>query len=140
MTSVTRLQLSNFRNFADLCIEPCAGLNFVYGENGSGKTSLLEAIHLLSSGKSFRSTLVDPLIRTGEPAATLFVETGDMKRIGLNKPRNQKHQLRLNEENQKNWDEVARLLPTQVLDASSFRLLEGGPKARRQCSTKLGST
>ena len=132
MSSVNQLQITNFRNFSEVSITPCSGLNLIYGANGSGKTSLLEALHLLSTGKSFRSSLVEPLIKEGEKSATVFCATRDQNRIGLTKPRNQKHQLRLNEENQRNWDQVARLLPTQVLDATSFELLEGGPKARRR--------
>ena len=132
MTSVNELQLSNFRNFGEASASPSSGINLIYGENGSGKTSLLEAIHLLSTGKSFRSSLVDPLIKDGEKAATIFAATADQNKVGLTKPRNQKQQLRLNEENQKNWDQVARILPSQVLDATSFDLLEGGPKARRR--------
>ncbi len=132
MNSVSKLQLTNFRNFAEVSIQPCPGLNLIHGENGSGKTSLLEALYVLSTGKSFRSSLVDPLVKNEEAGATLFVQTSDQARIGLCKPRNQKHQLRLNEENQKNWDQVARLLPTQVLDSNSFQLIEGGPKARRR--------
>lgn len=132
MTSVNELHLTNFRNFCEATISPCGGINLIYGENGSGKTSLLEAIHLLSTGKSFRSSLVDPLIKDGEKAATIFAATSDHNKIGLSKPRNQKQQLRLDQENQKNWDQVARILPSQVLDATSFDLLEGGPKARRR--------
>lgn len=132
MTSVNELHLTNFRNFGEAAVSPCGGINLIYGENGSGKTSLLEAIHLLSTGKSFRSSLVDPLIKDGEKAATIFAATSDQNKVGLSKPRNQKQQLRLNEENQKNWDQVARILPSQVLDATSFDLLEGGPKARRR--------
>ena len=132
MTSVTELQLTNFRNFCEAKASPSSGINLIYGENGSGKTSLLEAIHLLSTGKSFRSSLVDPLIKDGEKAATIFAATEDQNKVGLTKPRNQKQQLRLNEENQKSWDQGARILPSQVLDATSFDLLEGGPKARRR--------
>lgn len=132
MTTVNELQLSNFRNFGEAKATLSSGINLIYGENGSGKTSLLEALHLLSTGKSFRSSLVDPLIKDGEKAATIFAATADQNKVGLTKPRNQKQLLRLNDENQQNWDQVARILPSQVLDATSFDLLEGGPKARRR--------
>ena len=132
MSSVNQLQITNFRNLAEVSISPCKSLNLVYGANGSGKTSFLEALHVLATGKSFRSSLVDPLIREGEKSATVFTTTTDQNKIGLTRSRGQKHQLRLNEENQRNWDQVARLLPIQVLDATSFELLEGGPKTRRR--------
>ena len=44
MTSVTELQLTNFRNFCEAKASPSSGINLIYGENGSGKTSLLRAL------------------------------------------------------------------------------------------------
>lgn len=132
MSALTRLEVSSFRNLAEIKLDLSQQLNLVFGLNGSGKTSILEAINLLATGKSFRSSLVDPLIMEGQSSATVFAQTGDHKSIGLNRPRKQKHQLRLNGVNQTNWDDVARELPVQVLDAGAFQLLEGGPKARRR--------
>ncbi|MCG8416283.1 MAG: DNA replication/repair protein RecF [Pseudomonadales bacterium] len=113
-------------------MELAPSLNLIHGENGSGKTSLLEAVHVLATGKSFRSSLVDPLIQEGAPEAVIFAENTEHTSFGLKKPRNQKHQLKLGGTTQTNWDEVARAIPTQILDSGSFQLLEGGPKARRR--------
>lgn len=132
MSALARLEISSFRNLAEIRLDISPQLNLVYGLNGSGKTSVLEAINLLATGRSFRSTLVDPLIMEGQNSATVFAQTSDHKTIGLNRPRKQKHQLKLNGANQTNWDYVARELPVQVLDAGAFQLLEGGPKARRR--------
>ena len=87
---------------------------------------------MLATGKSFRSHLVDPLIRDECLEAVVFAENTESHSFGLKKPRNKKYELKYNGENQKNWDEVIRSVPVQVLDASSFQLLEGGPKARRR--------
>lgn len=87
---------------------------------------------MLAMGRSFRSSKTSTLISEGAPELTIFAQTKNGNRIGLVKPRRQNHQLKLDSENQKNWDRVARCLPTQVLDSSSFLLLEGGPKARRR--------
>lgn len=132
MSALSRLELTAFRNIEHIELDPAQSLNLIHGENGSGKTSILEAIHLLATGKSFRSSLVDPLIKDGEHEAIIFAKTNDGSSFGLSKPRNKKHQLKLNGSNQKNWDDVARSLPTQVLDSGSFQFLEGGPKARRR--------
>ena len=53
--SLSHLSLKYFRNIEALTLEPVNGVNIIYGENGSGKTSLLEAIYYLSHGKSFRT-------------------------------------------------------------------------------------
>ncbi|MGH7318313.1 MAG: DNA replication/repair protein RecF [Candidatus Rokuibacteriota bacterium] len=50
------LELVGFRNYASLSFAPDPGLNVLIGGNGQGKTSLLEALHLLLAGRSFRTT------------------------------------------------------------------------------------
>lgn len=132
MPSIDQLRIVNFRNLSEISLSPSRSVNLIYGRNGSGKTSLLEALYVLSSGKSFRSALVDPLIKTGEPEATIYVCTGDNSKFGLSKRRHTKAQLRVNGENQKNWDQVARALPVLVIDSGAFELLEGGPRIRRR--------
>ena len=132
MTSIDKLQIINFRNLSEISLSPSRGVNLIYGRNGSGKTSLLEALYVMSSGKSFRSALVDPLIKAGEPEATVYVCTGENAKFGLSKRRHNKTQLRVNGENQKNWDQVARALPVLVIDSGAFELLEGGPRTRRR--------
>lgn len=71
---VTRLQVRQLRRFEDVSIEPSAGLNLITGGNGAGKTSLLEALHLMAYGRSFRGRVRDGLIRQGQPALEIFVE------------------------------------------------------------------
>ena len=65
------LQLSSFRNFASLSFEPDPGLNVLIGANGQGKTSLLEAIHLLLAGRSFRTTRLPECVAWDAPAANV---------------------------------------------------------------------
>ena len=132
MSAILKLELKQFRNIevAELSLSP--RFNLISGKNGSGKTSLLEAIYLLGCGKSFRSTQVEPLIREEANATIIHGENEDGFSIGLKKSRNQKHTLKLNGATQPNWDNVARTLPTRILDSGTFRLLEGGPRARRQ--------
>ncbi|MBT6057981.1 MAG: DNA replication/repair protein RecF [Gammaproteobacteria bacterium] len=132
MSCISRLDISSVRNIASALMEPSSGVNLLYGENGSGKTSVLESIHLLASGRSFRSSKLDPLIRHGDEEAVVYAELSGGQHIGLSKSRRKNHQLRYQNENQKNWETVARELPGQVLDSNSFLLLEGGPKSRRR--------
>lgn len=132
MSTISKLQISSVRNIESIEISPSSQLNLVWGENGSGKTSVLEAIHLLATGRSFRSSKTDPLIRHCDTEAVIFAELAGDQQVGLSKSRRQKNKLRLQNENQRNWDNVARLIPVQILDATSFQLLEGGPKSRRR--------
>ena len=68
---LTRVSLSNFRNYAQLDLEPASGLNVFLGPNAQGKSNLLEAIAMLGTGKSFRTNRDSDLIREGLDLATV---------------------------------------------------------------------
>ncbi|MDQ2679928.1 MAG: AAA family ATPase, partial [Candidatus Eremiobacteraeota bacterium] len=68
---LTRLSLSNMRNYATLDFSPQAGLNVFIGNNAQGKSNLLEAISLLGTGKSFRTSAESDLIREGFELASI---------------------------------------------------------------------
>ena len=63
MTSVSRLTLTDFRSYADALIEPGTGFVLLYGENGAGKTNLLEAVSLLSPGRGIRGAALSDMAR-----------------------------------------------------------------------------
>jgi DNA replication and repair protein RecF len=132
MTIFNRLNISEFRNIENLSFAASDRVNLIYGANGSGKTSILEAVHVLATGKSFRSTKTAPVIRNGASALTVFAELSGGVTVGLQKFRNQKPMLKLQGDKQSSWVDVARLLPVQVLDSTTFRLLEGSPRERRR--------
>ena len=71
---LTRLELHNVRNYASLRFEPSAGLNVFVGPNAQGKSNLLEAIALLGTGKSFRTSRESEIVSTGMPSAALAGE------------------------------------------------------------------
>jgi DNA replication and repair protein RecF len=64
---LTRLSLSDFRSYADLLIEPGAGLVILTGENGAGKTNVLEAVSLLAPGRGLRGAALGEMARSGGP-------------------------------------------------------------------------
>ncbi len=132
MSELARLEIGAVRNILSASLSPSPTMNLLHGENGSGKTSVLEAIHLLGTGQSFRSTKIDPLINHDADTATVFAELAQGQHIGLEKSRNRNHQLKLQGQKQSGWESVARVLPVQILDAHTFLLLEGGPRARRR--------
>ncbi len=69
-----RLRLDNVRNYASLDFTPEPGLNVLVGPNAQGKSNLLEAIALLGTGKSFRTSREGEIVRTGMPIASLAGE------------------------------------------------------------------
>ena len=68
---VTWLDVRDFRSYAALRFEPDPGVNVLVGDNGQGKTSVLEAISYLGTTKSFRGVPDDALIREGADAAVV---------------------------------------------------------------------
>ncbi len=71
------LKLSAFRNYASLSFAPDPGLNVLIGPNGQGKTSLLEALHLLLAGRSFRTTRVAECVARDAPEARVTGEIAE---------------------------------------------------------------
>lgn len=69
-----RLELRDLRNLVEVQLSPGPGLNLLVGANGAGKTSVLEGLHLLSYGRSFRGRVRDGLVRTGRDAVQVFAE------------------------------------------------------------------
>jgi DNA replication and repair protein RecF len=62
---VSRLSLTDFRSYADALIEPGPGFVLLYGDNGAGKTNLLEAVSLLSPGRGIRGAALSEMARRG---------------------------------------------------------------------------
>ncbi len=82
-----RLRLFRFRNHAETVLAPSSGLNMIEGDNGAGKTALLEAAYLLSSARSFRTRVDSELAQWGEQAARIEGEfrtdAGHLRRLAL---------------------------------------------------------
>lgn len=74
---VTRLDIHQLRRFEQIQILPGPGLNLFTGGNGAGKTSVLEALHLMAYGRSFRGRVREGLVREGQTALEVFVEWGE---------------------------------------------------------------
>ena len=68
---IDRLTAADFRNLEGASLEPCGGVNLLYGRNGQGKTSLLEAVWVLSAGSSFRTSRISEAVRFDAAAAQL---------------------------------------------------------------------
>ena len=62
---VSRLALTDFRSYASTLIEPGPGFVLLFGENGAGKTNILEAVSLLSPGRGLRGVALSEMAREG---------------------------------------------------------------------------
>jgi len=134
--SLSRVTVTAVRNLHPVTFSPSARINILYGANGSGKTSVLEAIHLLGLARSFRSTRLIPVIQYDQGACTVFgqVELGEGRHssLGISRERQGDFTIRIDGQNARSAAQLAEILPMQLINPDSFRLLEGAPKVRRQ--------
>ena len=139
MTQINQLTIQNFRNCQQVQCELSSGLNLIIGDNAAGKTSIIEAIWVLATGRSFRTPKVQHLIQHQQSSLTVFAEVHSshtapntkQHRLGIQKSL-QHTQLRMNGETTPSQSTIAQHLPVQLLTPESHKLLEDGPKARRQ--------
>ncbi|EUC70774.1 DNA repair protein RecF [Alcanivorax sp. 97CO-5] len=133
---LSRLQLSNFRNYGTAEVDLSSSLNVILGDNGSGKTSLLEAIYFIGSGgRSFRGGRLSRLVRDGAEAATLYAEVvgvQDVHRIGIRRTPGGIDAIKLDGQTPKALSEVAVLLPVLALHPTSVELVFGASQLRRR--------
>lgn len=71
---IETIKLRDFRNYQELTLAPHPGVNILFGQNGSGKTNLLEAIHYCALGRSHRTSLDREVVRKGSDAAAISVQ------------------------------------------------------------------
>ena len=133
---IQKLAIQGVRNLTSVSIEPSPSINVLYGLNGSGKTSVLEAVHLLGLARSFRSNKIKPVINDQEEKCTVFgrllLDNGNSMPLGVSRNiQEEAFRIRFAGENLRSTSELARLLPMQVINPDTFRLLEGSPKSRR---------
>ena len=131
-----RLSVTGVRNLQPVTLQPSPRINLIYGANGSGKSSFLEAIHLLGMARSFRSTRLKPVIQHGLDACTVFGEVvqgnGISSSLGITRTSRSDYQIRIDGQSVRSIAQLAETLPLQVINPDSFKLLEGAPKQRRQ--------
>lgn len=130
---LSEISIKHLRNITDLSIQPSSGINLLLGPNGSGKTSLLEAIHLLALGRSFRSRLLKTVVQFDQQALQV---TAKMRRhnipLGLQFDIKNGLLIRFNNSPLKKLSDLASQLPLQNIPANSHHFFEQGPRYRRQ--------
>lgn len=132
--ALSRLLIENFRNISAVDLQFDPGFNFLIGNNGSGKTSLLEAIFFLGHGRSFKSAVTNRIIAYHQPHFILHAKIQEQQHqwsVGLQKLRQGNTLVKINGEDGNKISDLAHLLPMQLITPEGLNLLNGGPSYRR---------
>lgn len=131
-----QLKIEHIRNLEQVNLSPLSRINILYGDNGSGKTSVLEAIHFLGLTRSFRSGQFRHLVQEGCDRSLVFAQAdplanGQSKPLGVERHLEGDVRARYAGASLGPAD-LAELLPIQVINSDTFDLLDGSPGTRRQ--------
>lgn len=138
---INKLQVDNLRNLQQVEVGAHPAVNTLHGANGAGKTSILEAIVVLSRGRSFRSHKITQLIGPTKPALSVFAEIepdgdagqGAAGRVRLGLERSARSwQARRNGRDLQQLSELAESLAVVVMEPNSHELISGPPDVRRR--------
>lgn len=128
------LQIKQVRNLESIQFSPGPRLNFLIGKNASGKTAILEAIFLLSRGKSFRTPKIQDVIQHNEKTLLVYAELQHEQEgcvsTGLEKGYGQTS-IRYNGNKVSAVSEQSRGVPVVLVTQDSQTLVTGSPKERR---------
>jgi DNA replication and repair protein RecF len=136
---VKKLNVQGVRNIRQAVLHPAPTINIIYGENGSGKTSLLEAIFLLGRGRSFRTRKLNSIISKSSESCTVFALLSKESEpalsevpVGVSRSANGGFQFKVAGRQVNSASQLAANLPILLINSDSFTLITGGPGDRRR--------
>ncbi len=142
------LSIRHFRNLKQVDIEQLAPVNVFWGENGAGKTSILECVHCLATSRSFRTRKHGGLVDLESDQFVIFgrylrrLDSDDVQgssdtyeadgRLGIQRQRTGDPVIKKDGERVYRLSDLSQQFPVLVLNSDSFDVLLGGPAKRRQ--------
>lgn len=131
---VIAVKFENYRNLKNDIIQPCDGVNIIYGDNAQGKTNLIEAIWLFCGGHSFRSAKDSEVIRWDENFARLEMRFFGQEREQTAKLifTGNKKQLEINGVEKKSAAALIEKFCAVVFSPEHLNLIKRGPSQRRK--------
>ena len=129
--TLDRIILSNFTNYAEADISLCSNINCFVGNNGAGKTNLLDAVYYLSFSKSYFHPVDTQNIRIGADFFAIHGHYGEVQ-VSCILRKGQPKQMRWNKKAYKALQEHIGKLPLVMVSPSDQLLITGGSEVRRK--------
>lgn len=133
---IRHLELTNFRNYAATSIALTDGVTAIIGDNGQGKTNLVEALSYLATLKSFRGVPTDAMIKTGEKTAivraTISHSDGREVLIEAELSRTGRSKVLVNKQKLAKTRDLLGVLRTTVFSPQDLNLVQDAPSVRRE--------
>ncbi|NMP30810.1 DNA replication/repair protein RecF [Thalassotalea sp. M1531] len=131
--SIESIYVKNFRNLEEQKFNLNPQLNFFIGDNGSGKSSILESVFFIGHGKSFRTTKSDMVCNFDHDEFAVHIKDESNASFGLSKHRSQANFIvKKNGSKLGKLSELANDFAIQIVTPESFKLFFGGAKERRR--------
>lgn len=130
------LELKNYRNYEHVKLEFDKSSILLVGNNGNGKTNLLESIHYLSTGRSHRTHTQDELIKWSADFSLIRARLGPEKGksshiIEIEIRKNNSIKIRINGVYQKKKSDFISILPSVIFSPDDLKIIKSGPGERR---------
>lgn len=133
---IKTIGLTNFRNYISLEFEPFGGLNILVGPNAQGKSAILEAIYLLATSKSHRTSRDMDLIRVGENLARVCAEVVRSEQndvlLEVILSKQEKKSVRINRVKHPKVGDLVGQLNAVIFSNSDIDMVRGEPSLRRR--------
>jgi DNA replication and repair protein RecF len=130
------LELKNYRNYEHIKLEFDKSSILLVGNNGNGKTNLLESIHYLSTSRSHRTHIQDELIKWGSDFSLIRARLGSEEKgkaytIEIEIRKNNNIKIRINDVYQKKKSDFISILPSVIFSPDDLKIIKSGPGERR---------
>jgi DNA replication and repair protein RecF len=130
-----QVQIQHFRNIESAALNPSSEINFIFGHNGSGKSSLLEAIHYLGFARSFRTSKHKNVIQYEAETFNVFARISEEMssfKVGISRSKTDEVTVSIDGNKSSRSTELVSKIPVQIFTPQSSDLIIGSPSMRRK--------
>ena len=132
-----KLELINYRNYSKVNLDFGKDTILIIGNNGNGKTNLLESIHYLSTGKSHRTYTQDEIIKWGSKQSWIRAIVGSdgvspvNHLIEIEMRKDNETRIKVDKTTRRKKTDFVSILPTVIFSPDDLKIIKDGPSERR---------